>query len=100
MLFTGEVRGYHAPEYIKVEYSSFAKADVEVGDYNHENGKQHISKERSSLVIQNAQPKDAGEYTCRIMIRSTDEINVTHTLTVQKAVLSVQTVWNVALPFL
>ena len=36
-------------------------------------------------MISELESEDSGEYTCRIMIRSTDEINVTHTLTVGQA---------------
>ena len=36
-------------------------------------------------VISELETEDSGEYTCRIMIRSTDEINVTHTLSVGQA---------------
>ena len=53
--------------------------------------------ERSSLIISNIQPNDAGEYICRIMIRSTDEINVNHTIIVRKAgvaVVTVRSFWN------
>ena len=47
-------------------------------------GKYSLSsdEERTALIIADAGPKDKGEYTCRIMIRSEDEINVTHTVQV------------------
>ena len=97
MLFTGEHRN-HAPENLNVALSSFAQEETynleEEDDHYNQSKRENVSGsgERSSLIITNIHPKDSGEYTCRIMIRSTDEINVTHTVIVQKAGLSVQTV--------
>jgi hypothetical protein len=94
MLFTAEVPSVHAPENVNVGLSSFLKEEmsIEHEDNNDPNNPKRDNRERSSLIINNIQPNDAGEYTCRIMIRSTDEINVTHTIIVQKAGLSVITV--------
>ena len=94
MLFTAEVRSVHAPENINVGVSSFLEEQmsIEHEDNDNSNTQRSENHERSSLIINNIQPNDAGEYTCRIMIRSTDEINVTHTVIVQKAGLSVITV--------
>ncbi len=39
-------------------------------------------EENTTLIITNAQPHDAGGYTCRVMIRAKDEISVTHRLIV------------------
>jgi hypothetical protein len=38
--------------------------------------------DNTTLVVGNAQPHDAGAYTCRVMIRARDEISVTHRLIV------------------
>jgi len=95
MLFTAEVRSVHAPENVNVGLSSFLEEQMslEHEDNNDDlNNPRRDNHERSSLIINNIQPNDAGEYTCRIMIRSTDEINVTHSIIVQKAGLSVITV--------
>ena len=98
MIFTGEVRSVHAADNVNVEVSSFSQEEEnlepeeEEEKTNHKTSKNEDYLERSSLKINNIQPKDAGEYTCRIMIRSTDEINVTHTILVQKTGLSVITV--------
>ena len=99
MIFTGEVRSVHAADNVNVDVSSFSQEEEnlepeeeEEEKTNHKTSKNEDYLERSSLKINNIQPKDAGEYTCRIMIRSTDEINVTHTILVQKTGLSVITV--------
>ena len=39
-------------------------------------------EDNTTLVITNAQPHDAGGYTCRVMIRARDEISITHRLIV------------------
>ena len=94
VLFTSEVRSVHAPENIKVDMSSFSKEGISLHkeSENNQSAPKNTNNERSSLMISNAQPNDGGEYICRIMIRSTDEINVNHTVIVQRAGLSVQTV--------
>ncbi|TRY70161.1 hypothetical protein TCAL_01222 [Tigriopus californicus] len=46
-----------------------------------DNPRLHLPME-TTLQIENAQPEDAGDYTCRIMLR--DEIRVTHTLQVME----------------
>ena len=95
MLFTGEVRGVNGYENIDVGLSSFLQEEENNGQNNDQNESSRSSddqNERSSLIISKIQPNDAGEYTCRIMIRSTDEINVTHTIIVQKAGVAVITV--------
>ena len=99
MIFTGEVRSVHAADNVNVEVSSFSQEEENLEPEEEEENTNHKTSkneedylERSSLKINNIQPKDAGEYTCRIMIRSTDEINVTHTILVQKTGLSVITV--------
>ena len=95
MLFTAEVPSVHAPENVNVGLSSFLEEQMGLeheDDNEDSNNPRKDNHERSSLLINNVQPNDAGEYTCRIMIRSTDEINVTHTIIVQKAGLSVITV--------
>ena len=38
--------------------------------------------DNTTLIISNAQPHDAGGYTCRVMIRARDELSVTHRLIV------------------
>ena len=38
--------------------------------------------DNTTLVISDAQPHDAGGYTCRVMIRARDELSVTHRLIV------------------
>ena len=95
MLFTGEVRGVNGYENIDVGLSSFLQEEKNNSQKKDQNESSHSSNaqnERSSLIISNIQPNDAGEYTCRIMIRPTDEINVTHTVIVQKAGVAVITV--------
>ena len=94
MLFTGEVPSVHAPENLKVEISSFLEEQIltEQENNSYPIDPRNNNQERTSLVISSIQPNDAGEYTCRIMIRSTDEINVTHSIVVKKAGLSVITV--------
>ena len=95
MLFTGEVRSVNGYQNINVGPSSFLKEQENVeqkNDSDELNNSKGLKHERSSLIISNIQPNDAGEYTCRIMIRSTDEINVNHTIIVQKAGVAVVTV--------
>ena len=86
VLFTGEVRSVHASDNLNTAVSSFAqesKRDELKQETSQPAFKQNDNHERSSLKIDNIQSRDGGEYTCRIMIRSTDEINVTHTIIVQ-----------------
>ena len=86
VLFTGEVRSVHASDNLNTAVSSFSqesKRDELKQETSQPAFKQNDNHERSSLKIDNIQSRDGGEYTCRIMIRSTDEINVTHTIIVQ-----------------
>ena len=86
MLFTGEVRSVNGYRNINVGPSSFSEEQEKLNQkniHNEEVDSSGTQYERSSLIITNIQPNDAGEYTCRIMIRSTDEINVNHTIIVQ-----------------
>ena len=86
VLFTGEVRSVHASDNLNTAVSSFSqesKRDELKQEMSQPAFKQNDNHERSSLKIDNIQSMDGGEYTCRIMIRSTDEINVTHTILVQ-----------------
>ena len=95
MLFTGEHRSVNGYENINVGPSSYLQEQENLDEKTTTNDSTHSSdneNERSSLIINDIQPNDAGEYTCRIMIRSTDEINVTHTIIVQKAGVAVVTV--------
>ena len=58
-------------------------------------GKYRLSSdkdEKTSLILSEAEMEDGGEYTCRIMIRSSDEINVTHTVVVTEGRKRVQAV--------
>ena len=86
VLFTGEVRSVHASDNLNTAVSSFSqesKRDELKQETSQPAFNQNDNHERSSLKIDNIQSRDGGEYTCRIMIRSTDEINVTHTIIVQ-----------------
>ena len=86
VLFTGEVRSVHASDNLNTAVSSFSqesKRDELKQETSQPAFKHNDNHERSSLKIDNIQSRDGGEYTCRIMIRSTDEINVTHTIIVQ-----------------
>ena len=103
MLFTGEVRSVNGYRNINVGPSSFSEEQEKLNQkniHNEEVDSSGTQYERSSLIISNIQPDDAGEYTCRIMIRSTDEINVNHTIIVRKAGVAVVTVryfWVISL---
>ena len=95
MLFTGEHRSVNGYENINVGPSSYLQEQESPNEKSITNDNIHSSNnedERSSLIINDIQPNDAGEYTCRIMIRSTDEINVNHTIIVRRAGVAVITV--------
>ena len=95
MLFTGEHRSVNGYENINVGPSSYLQQQESLNEETVTNDSNHSSNnenERSSLIISNIKPNDAGEYTCRIMIRSTDEINVNHTIIVRRAGVAVITV--------
>lgn len=49
-------------------------------------------EDNTTLIITNAQPHDAGGYTCRVMIRAKDEISVTHRLLVNTQSFSINPV--------
>ena len=48
--------------------------------------------DNTTLVISDAQPHDAGGYTCRVMIRARDELSVTHRLIVNTQSFHISTV--------
>ena len=49
-------------------------------------------EENTTLIITDAQPHDGGGYTCRVMIRASDEISVTHRLIVNTQSFHISTV--------
>ena len=51
-------------------------------------------EENTTLIITDAQSHDAGGYTCRVMIRSQDEISVTHRLDVNTQSFQITPVCN------
>ena len=97
ILFTGEMPGMLSPK-ARDKYSlSSDKISLVRRNYNTiiwlEDEKPYQNLFSCLLkVISDARMEDAGEYTCRIMIRSTDEINVTHTLVVNQSRTKVITV--------